>query len=555
MILEQIQKLRPQIPVVSIHLPDGHSMKDMWLNYGADGISELINDYNKPVEKTGGLEILDDYKISYKGESGTFLVIGQLPMDLGKMYVSIHLIENGTNKKHRFKVDLYDSLTLKNQCGDLAEKNGLDCNQLEADLLTLTDLLEEYREGLFKAEANPMTDHYSAKERTPKAEEKAIEFLQHPNLLKNIDKLLEQTGIIGEEDNRKILYVIASSYKNHFPLHSMVQGTSGSGKSHLINAVAECMPQEDVLDMTRITSKSLYHYKENQLMNKLILIQDFDGVDEQAQYAFREIQTHKKLSSSTVAKDMQGNARAKIKVVEAHFASLVATTKAEVYLDNMSRSVMLGVDESERQTLEIIKRQNQKKAGVNNRESEQEAKQLLRNCMRVLKSLQVVNPFADKLMLPLEAKMLRRLNQQFQDFVCQITLLNQYQRKTDAYGRLLATKEDVRQAVDIFFGAIILKVDELDSSTRQFFERLKKYVKTKPAGSTYRFGRSEVRTNLNVDNNTCHKYFTVLQQREFIQQVEGSANRGFKYVISYNDDIEKIRTKVRQELNAQLDAL
>jgi hypothetical protein len=62
----------------------------------------------------------------------------------------------------------------------------------------------------------------------------------------------------------------------------------------------------------------------------------------------------------------------------------------------MSRSVVLGVDESQAQTLRIINAQNLKIAGVSSSESEQQAKQILRNCMRVLKSYEVVNPFADK---------------------------------------------------------------------------------------------------------------------------------------------------------------
>ncbi len=113
----------------------------------------------------------------------------------------------------------------------------------------------------------------------------------------------------------------------------LVNGSSGEGKSHLINGVAECMPQEDVMNLTRITSKSLYHYREKELMNKLVLIQDFDGLDEEAQFAFREMQSAKFLTSSTVVKDMFGAPRGKMKQVLSHFASLTATTKAEVYYD------------------------------------------------------------------------------------------------------------------------------------------------------------------------------------------------------------------------------
>ena len=550
----QLHQVRPELPINTIQLPEGHSMNDMWLNYGMDGIVELLK--NATVEKTNAtLTIHNGYKISFKGKTGTFYVIGSLPMDLGNLRVSLQIIEHNTAKKHRLKIDLFDFVNVQNQCRELSEKQGFDSNLLEADLILFTDLLEAHRESLFEAELNPITDQFSAKELTPQAQEKAVQFLSNKRLLENIDSLLEQSGIIGEEENRKLLFTLASSYKMPYLLHGLVQGSSGEGKSHLINAIADCMPQEDVMNLTRVTSKSLYHYQGKELINKLILIQDFDGLDEEAQFAFREMQSAKFLTSSTVVKDMFGNTRGKMKKVEAHFASLTATTKAEVYYDNMSRSVVLGVDESQAQTLRIIKAQNLKIAGVSNAESEQQAKQILRNCMRVLKSYEVVNPFADKLMLPLEAKMLRRLNNQFQNFVSQVTILHQYQRKTDAKGRLITTKEDVQKAVDIFFSSIIIKVDELDKSSRQFFELLKGFVKNQTNGTTHRFTIREIRQELNISKTSTFKYIQLLQELEYIQAVEGSVNKGFKYVVSYWDNMEKLKAKIKANLQKQLEEL
>lgn len=552
-IKSQIQSLRSELPISMIQLPDGHSMNDMLVNYGPDGILELLN--NPTGEEQSTLEIINSFKIGYKGKTGAFYVIGNLPMDLGNLRVSLQIVGKQTQKKHRLKIDLSDFVNVQNQCRELSEKQSFDANLLETDLLRLADLLDEHREAILNEELNPITDQYSEKELTPQAHEKAIEFLSNPKLLENIDKLLGQSGIVGEEDNRKILFVISSSYKMPNLLHGLVNGSSGEGKSHLINSIADCMPQEDVMNMTRITSKSLYHYKEKELMNKLVLIQDFDGLDEEAQLAFREMQSAKFLCSSTVVKDMFGNIKGKMKKVNAHFASLTATTKAEVYYDNMSRSVVLGVDESQEQTLRIIKAQNMKIAGASNKESEEQAKQLLRNCMRVLKSYEVVNPFADKINLPIEAKMLRRLNSQFQCFVSQITILYQYQRKTDDKGRLITTKEDVIKAVEVFFSSIFIKVDELDKSTRQFFEQLKGYVKSQTNGTTHRFTTREVRQVLNISKTIGFKYFEILQKLEYIQAVEGSQNKGFKYVISYWDNLEKMKVKIKEDLNNQLKQL
>ena len=554
LIKTQLQQLRPELPINIVTLPEGHSMNDMWTHYGVDGILQLLRP-TKEQKVHAALEVHNDYKISYKGSTGTFYVVGNLPMDLGNLRVSLQIVEHDTSKKHRLKIDLFDFVNVENQCRELTEKHGFDASQLKDDVTLFTDLLETHRESLFEAEINPITDQFSAQELTPQAQEKAVQFLSNKHLLENIDKLLEQSGIIGEEENRKLLFVLASSYKMPYLLHGLVQGSSGEGKSHLINAIADCMPQEDVMNLTRVTSKSLYHYQGKELINKLILIQDFDGLDDEAQFAFREMQSAKFLTSSTVVKDHFGNTRGKMKKVEAHFASLTATTKSEVYYDNMSRSVVLGVDESQAQTLRIIKAQNLKIAGVSSSESEQQAKQIVRNCMRVLKSYEVVNPFADKLILPLEAKMLRRLNNQFQNFVSQITILHQYQRKTDSKGRLIATKQDVEKAVDIFFGSIIIKVDELDKSTRQFFEQLKGYVKSQSEGTTYKFCTREIRQELNISKTSAFKYIQLLQELEYIQAVEGSVNKGFKYKVCYWDNMEKLKAKIKTELHNQLEAL
>lgn len=549
----QLHQLASNIAINTVQLEDGHSLNSLWQAYGTEGVRELITNYQRKADNSGGLEIVNEHKIKFTGKAATYTVIGRLPSDIANMRVSIQVVATQPDVRQRVKVDLFDFTSIQYQCGQLAEKYRLDSNLLEADLIQLADLLESYRDSLYEDNANALTEQYSQRELTPKAAEKAMKFLSNPKLMENLDKLLEQSGIVGEESNRMCLLVIGSSYKMPNTLHGMVQAVSGAGKSHLINAVAGCMPQEDVRSFTRITSKSLYHYKENELVDKLIIIQDFDGLDEQADYAFREMQSYGELSSSTVGKDRFGNPSSKQKVVKGHFASLSATTKTEIYLDNASRCIQFGLDESLEQTQRIIHRQNQMRAGVVDADNEHEVRQLIRNCMRVLKKHDVVNPYADKLTLPIDARMLRRLNGQFQDFITQITLLHQYQRKQDDKGRLIATKDDIALAIEIFFDAILLKVDELDGSTRQFFETVKEYVKAQPTGSTYRFTQREIRQESKLGKATVCRYFQQLQELEYIQCVEGSVNRGFKYVVSYFDNLEKLKAKVRQELTQQLE--
>lgn len=551
----QIQQFKSELPITMVQLPEGHSLNDMWQNYGAEGISELINEAPKEKVSSNTLVVTGENKIEFKGKAGSYSIIGNLPMDMGNMRISLVIIANESVRKHRLKIDLFETSNVEYHCKELSEKYGFDYHLLEADLLELTDLLEQYRDELFNLDSSSLSEELSEKELTPKAEEKAVEFLSKPQLFKNVDVLLEQSGIIGENNNRKILFTVASSYKMPYPLHAMVQASSGSGKSHLINSIAECMPQDELFDTTSITSKSLYYCTDKQLNNKLLIIQDWDGLDDDARFALREIQSFKKLKRTTIEKTVTGNRKTVKRAVKANLASLIATTQSEVYQDNESRTIMLGIDESTEQTLRIIQRQNQRKAGVVNSEKEQEAKQLLRNCIRMLKPHQVVNPYADKIELPLDAKMLRRLNEQFQDFICQITLLHQYQRKTDSQGRLIATKEDVKLAVEIFFDAIVMKVDELNGSTRQFFDKLKDYVKSQPAGSTHKFTQREIRQYTKLSNTPVNNYIKQLLEMEYIQISSGSVNRGFHYVICYWDNLQKLKARIKEDLNNQLKQL
>jgi ABC-type molybdenum transport system ATPase subunit/photorepair protein PhrA len=414
------------------------------------------------------LKEINEEKLAYETGLGTYYVLGGLSSDLGTLKTTIHFEEQESKRKQRSKFDLYERQQVLNFCKLISETEHIDSSLVEGDLLKLTDLLEKHREEQFISQ---QIGSKALNKMPPEAEKKAIEFLKSDNLIRRIDQLIETSGVVGEENNRKMLFVIASTYKMPSPLHGLIQGTSGSGKTHLINAVSDLMPTEDVLSMTRVTSKSFYHYRKEELVNKLLVLQDIDGLDEEALFAFREMQTAGYITSSTTYKNKAGQLVAALKRVDTKFASMVATTHAEIYFDNLSRSIVLGVDESEDQTKLIIQNQNKKTAGLIDEKTSMEAKELLQNCVRVLKPYEVVNRYADKLLLPVEAKMLRRLNSHYQAFVTQITLLHQYQRKKDEQGRLIATKEDLKLACDIMFDAIMWKIDELDSSLRQFFER------------------------------------------------------------------------------------
>jgi len=376
-----------------------------------------------------------------------------------------------------------------------------------------------------------------------------IDFLGRKDLLKSLNQLIEKAGIIGEEQSRLLLFLITISYLNRSPLHGIVQGSSGSGKTHIISRIADLMPQEDVLRFTRITESSLYNWGEFDLFQKIIIIEDLDGLKEDALYALREFISNQVLRSSVTIKDKKGNNKSSHKIVKGQFSSLSATTKGETYEDNMNRSFIVAVNESDEQTEKIINYQNRRNAGEIDRSEEHKAIGFIQKLVRNLKHYEVINPFATQIRLPNNVKNKRRLNEMFQAIIKQITIIHQYQRQVSSEGNHLITEiEDIENAVEILFESIILKIDELDGSLRQFFEKLKKAFKEE---SFTRFDAMEV---TGFKKTQLQFYLNDLVRLEYLKQI-GFANKGFTYKISYNDNIQKVRKDLKEAFTKQLEEL
>jgi energy-coupling factor transporter ATP-binding protein EcfA2 len=563
--VEPIAQINVAVPISNTIFPENENWVNKANEFLKDNETTEINsnEVNADSSQADGvckLEVIHENKLRFKTEFNHYYVLGSLTQDLSAMRITLLIEDLYYGRKERVKIDLYERDFLRSYTNQLAELFHQNPEVVEAEFLQLTDLLEQYRESQYQQSKEKFKPTRQYAVVSPDTQITCKEFLMQADLINSFDKLIEKAGLVGEERTRKLIFVIASTYKMSDPLHALVQGSSGSGKSHIINVIGQCLPPEDVMSMTRVTSKSFYHYNKDELVDKLMLIQDFDGLDEEAQYAFRELQSAGNISSSTTYKDRSGNIISTVKVVRSHFASLLATTKAEIYYDNMGRSIVIGVDESDEQTNKIIAYQNKRLAGLIDKREEQKAKEFLQNCIRCIKPLEVINHYADKIFLPLEAKMLRRLNSHYQAFVKQITLLHQYQRKKDEQGRLIAEPEDLKMACDILFDAIMLKVDDLDSSLRQFFDRMKIIVNElskqtgKPKDETV-FTQREIRLALNASKSQCFRYMEDLELLEYVQKTGGYANRGFKYKIIFWDDMNTMREKIKQGLNEQLEKL
>ncbi|MFY0598058.1 MAG: toprim domain-containing protein [Cyclobacteriaceae bacterium] len=545
-----LKDLKPNTQIQIIDTPEGEDINSLLDGHSSKILRELIASEEKErsavsEKRSTSLNTQSPNNLIYQGQAAQYQIKGFNQKQLDSLKVTLQIIHNQND--HRGKCDLYEYRQTSTLAKQAAERLQLEKEEIENDLSQLTNLLEQYRAN--NQEKNPAIKQEI---QVPQATQtQCLELLKSPTFFVQLNELIGKAGVIGEDENRLLLFVIASTYKMEDTLHALVQGSSGSGKTHLITKISELMPSEHTIPLTRVTESSFYNYGENELCNRLIILEDLDGLKEEAFLAFRELQSRGMLNSSTSVKDEQGNISAMVKTVKGPIASLSATTKGEVYEDNMSRCLVIAVDESSEQTANIIKVQNQLAEGKINREEQKRVTTFVQNCMRLIKPYEVVNPFASKVQLPEEAHKIRRLNQLYQAFVKQITLLHQYQRSRDKQGRLISEKEDLRLACQVLFECIVLKVDELDGSLRDFFEALKKHLKNEQETFTQR----EIRQALNMSKAQCSRLINQLLEMEYLTSVHAGNQRKVRYQIDYWDNYSKMREQIKVHLQNQIEKM
>ena len=134
--------------------------------------------------------------------------------------------------------------------------------------------------------------------------------MKDSNLLEKTNELIGKSGVIGEEINRLLMYIIFTSRKREQPLHVIGLGSSGTGKTHLQEKVGELIPEEERVSITTLSENAFYYFGKQELKNKVILIEDLDGA-ENALYPLRELQTKKRIVKTIASKNTKGETQTK----------------------------------------------------------------------------------------------------------------------------------------------------------------------------------------------------------------------------------------------------
>jgi len=259
-------------------------------------------------------------------------------------------------------------------------------------------------------------------------------------------------GIKGEEENKRLAVLVATSRLLEKPLGAIVRGPAGCGKSALISAVAKLLPPYQVLNFSRMTAQSLYFLPKDALKNKLLVCDEYEGMSD-SEYALRSLMSSQMLSLAITVREGGRTPTTQIIEIPASVAVLVSTTQS-INAENLSRFIELGMDASPEQTARVMESMTDpgKPESV-----KQERLKNIHNLNQYLRPCSVEIPFANEL-LYISANVLAR--RQFSHIVGLISAhaaLFQRQRETreseDGKLTVVATKDDYA-AVHKLIGSI-----------------------------------------------------------------------------------------------------
>lgn len=479
-------------------------------------------------------------------------ILGGIRLEgLDRMRVTLKIQVEHLSLRHN--LDMYNDNQTEKLIRKIAERLEIGTSVAAAALTDLTDELEKYR--LEEIEKQSIGQD-KRKMLTTEEMKEAQAYLKAPNLMERTMEDIGRSGVIGEENNRLLMYIIFTSRKRENPLHIISLGSSGIGKTHLQEKVSELIPEEDRLEITTLSGNAFYYFGQQELRNKLILIEDMDGADE-VLYPLREIKSKRRVTKTVVIKNTKGETRTVTLKVEGPVCVSGCTTKERLYEDNANRSFLIYIDESEQQDEKIMSYQRKLSAGRIDVYQEHDIQELLKNTQRVLMPIQIRNPYAESLLIPNEVFKPRRSNAHYLAFIEAVTFYHQYQRekqhdKDTGEEYIETTLEDIEEANKLMKEVLLRKSDDLTGACRNYFERLKDWLKKEDKNT---FTNKEVRQAFRLNASNQKRYMVELQSGYYIKKTKGNQTQGFRYEIISMEEYEKLKEGITGVLDQILKKL
>ncbi len=495
------------------------------------------------------LDTSNPHLLKYSNEILKIEVPGGVKLEgLDRMRVTLKVeLKDSPRPPVRHNLDLYNDTQLEKFIRKTAERLEIGTSIIAASLSELTTGIENYRLEQIKQQ---QAEQVQVKRLSEDEQRNAEAHLRNENLMHQTIEDLQSTGIQGERENSMILFLAMSSRKLHDPLSVMCLARSGTGKSYLMEKVAQGIPLEDLREQTAFTGASFYHFKREEIKGKVFLIEDLQGA-QSVMFPIAELQTKKRISKTMTIKDRSGTLRTVTLIVEGPVSVIGCTTRERIYEDNANRAILIYLDGSKEQDERIMQYQKQSRAGLTDWLKEKQAQEKLQNMQRILHPLRIINPYAPLIELPKEIFKPRRTLPILLSFIEAVTFYCQYNREQKADEQtgevyIETQPEDIQWAFKLLRDVLFRKGDELSGAVREFYQWLQGWQKKE---NLKQFYGGDIRKNNPLHPRTLSRYLQELTEYGLLQIAGGNRHRtGYAYKIIGEKDFEKMQGSIEAQI-------
>lgn len=443
------------------------------------------------------------------------------------MKVNVQVRDEATGAFHVDSLDMYHARARQGYIAAAAGELACESSVIKRECGRVLLMLEQKQDERLRATESEETPSVTV---SSEDEAEALALLKSPDLAERITADMAACGVVGESTNLLTGYLAAVSRKLDKPLAVLIQSSSAAGKSSLMDAVLNLMPEEERIRYSAMTGQSLYYLGETSLQHKILAIAEEEGV-RQAAYALKLLQSDGELKIASTGKNEQsGDLVTREYSVQGPVMLMLTTTAIDVDEELLNRCLVLTVNESREQTQAIhaMQRQAQTLEGLLAESEQGYLMTLHQNAQRLLRPLKVVNPFAHQLTFLSDKTRTRRDHMKYLTLIQSIALLHQYQRevKRAAHrGKVIeyieVQKSDITLANKLAHEVLGRTLDEMPPQTRKLLVLLKAWVQETAQrqavkAEELRFSRRDVRSALGWGDTQLKIHLARLLEMEYL---------------------------------------
>jgi len=176
---------------------------------------------------------------------------------------------------------------------------------------------------------------------------------QAPDILAELERLVQELGLAGEARNARLLYLTLTTRLLDHPVSVAVKGPSSGGKSFLTETVLRTMPEEAYHRYTSMSDKALL-YTDLDLKHRFLVVMEGTALKgDMAAYIMRSLLSEGGLDHQTVVKGDDGMEGKHLRV-EGPTGLLVTTTSDALDAELETRLFSIEVEDDTRQTQAIL---------------------------------------------------------------------------------------------------------------------------------------------------------------------------------------------------------